>query len=192
MEIIKTNIEDVLILKPKVHGDNRGYFLESFSEREFATLVKDIRFVQENESRSIRNVIRGLHYQKGRDSQSKLVRVVKGRVLDVVVDIRKGSPTFGKYVSVELSDANHLQLFVPKGFAHGFAVLSEDVVLQYKCDEYYAPQSEAAIAWNDPEIGIDWGVPADQAVLSEKDMHNPMLKDAQYLFDYSTDLYLKD
>lgn len=192
MEIIKTNIEDVLILKPKVHGDNRGYFLESFSDKEFSTLVREIRFVQENESRSIRNVIRGLHYQKGRDSQSKLVRVVKGRVLDVVVDIRKGSPTFGKYVSVELSDANHLQLFVPKGFAHGFAVLSEDVVLQYKCDEYYAPQSEAAIAWNDPEIGIDWGVPADQAVLSEKDMHNPMLKDAQYLFDYSTDLYLKD
>lgn len=192
MEIIKTNIEDVLILKPKVHGDNRGYFLESFSDKEFSTLVREICFVQENESRSIRNVIRGLHYQKGRDSQSKLVRVVKGRVLDVVVDIRKGSPTFGKYVSVELSDANHLQLFVPKGFAHGFAVLSEDVVLQYKCDEYYAPQSEAAIAWNDPEIGIDWGVPADQAVLSEKDMHNPMLKDAQYLFDYSTDLYLKD
>ena len=189
MEIIKTNIEDVLILKPKVFGDKRGYFLESFSEREFCSQVREIRFVQDNESCSVRNVVRGLHFQKPPFSQSKLVRVVKGKVLDVSVDIRKGSPTFGQHVAVELSDENHLQLFIPRGFAHGFAVLSDEVIFQYKCDEFYAPQSEGALAWDDPDLGIDWKVPADEVILSPKDMSNPRLRDLELHFDYNTPLY---
>ena len=189
MEIIKTNIEDVLILKPKVFGDKRGYFMESFSEREFCSQVREIRFVQDNESCSVRNVVRGLHFQKPPFSQSKLVRVVKGKVLDVSVDIRKGSPTFGQHVAVELSDENHLQLFIPRGFAHGFAVLSDEVIFQYKCDEFYAPQSEGALAWDDPDLGIDWKVPADEVILSPKDMSNPRLRDLELHFDYNTPLY---
>lgn len=189
MEIIKTNIEDVLILKPKVFGDKRGYFMESFSEREFCSQVKEIRFVQDNESCSVRNVVRGLHFQKPPFSQSKLVRVVKGKVLDVSVDIRKGSPTFGQHVAVELSDENQLQLFIPSGFAHGFAVLSDEVIFQYKCDEFYAPQSEGALAWDDPDLGIDWKVPADEVILSPKDMSNPRLRDLELYFDYNTPLY---
>ena len=189
MEIIKTNIEDVLILKPKVFGDKRGYFMESFSEREFCSQVREISFVQDNESCSVRNVVRGLHFQKPPFSQSKLVRVVKGKVLDVSVDIRKGSPTFGQHVAVELSDENHLQLFIPRGFAHGFAVLSDEVIFQYKCDEFYAPQSEGALAWDDPDLGIDWKVPADEVILSPKDMSNPRLRDLELHFDYNTPLY---
>ena len=189
MEIIKTNIEDVLILKPKVFGDKRGYFMESFSEREFCSKIREIRFVQDNESGSVRNVVRGLHFQKPPFSQSKLVRVVKGKVLDVSVDIRKGSPTFGQHVAVELSDENHLQVFIPRGFAHGFAVLSDEVIFQYKCDEFYAPQSEGAIAWDDPDLGIDWKVPADEVILSSKDTSNPRLKDLECFFDYNTPLY---
>lgn len=190
MNIIKTEIPEVVIVEPKVFGDRRGYFFESFSERDFAENVRNVKFVQDNESRSCHGVLRGLHFQKPPHAQSKLVRVVRGRVLDVAVDIRKGSPTFGRYVAVELSEENHRQLFIPRGFAHGFAVLSEDAVFQYKCDNYYATQSEGAIAWNDPQIGIDWGLASDEVILSEKDMMHPLLKDADELFDYSVDYYL--
>ena len=190
MNIIKTEIPEVVIVEPKVFGDRRGYFFESFSERDVAENVRNVKFVQDNESRSCHGVLRGLHFQKPPHAQSKLVRVVRGRVLDVAVDIRKGSPTFGRYVAVELSEENHRQLFIPRGFAHGFAVLSEDAVFQYKCDNYYAPQSEGAIAWNDPQIGIDWGLASDEVILSEKDMRHPLLKDADELFDYSVDYYL--
>ena len=189
MEVIKTAIEGLVIIEPKVFKDARGYFFESFSQREFEEKVRPINFVQDNESRSKRGVLRGLHFQKGKDAQSKLVRVVKGRVLDVAVDIRKGSPTFGKYVAVELTEDNHRQLFVPRGFAHGFSVLSEEAIFQYKCDNLYAPQAEGAIAWNDPEIGIDWGLPAEDVLLSAKDAAHPLLKDSEYLFDYNVDYY---
>jgi dTDP-4-dehydrorhamnose 3,5-epimerase len=189
MDFIKTDIDEVIIIKPKVFGDSRGYFFESFSEREFSAGVREIKFVQDNESLSKGDVIRGLHFQKPPYSQSKLVRVVKGAVLDVAVDIRKGSPTFGKHVAVELSEENHLQLFIPRGFAHGFAVLSDEVIFQYKCDNFYAPSYEGAIAWNDPELGIDWKIPTDKAILSAKDSNNPLLKDAEYLFDYNENLY---
>ena len=190
MNIVKTDIPEVVIVEPKVFGDNRGYFFESFSERDFAAAVREVRFVQDNESLSCYGVLRGLHFQKPPHAQSKLVRVVKGRVLDVAVDIRKGSPTFGKHVAVELSEENHRQLFIPRGFAHGFAVLSEEVVFQYKCDDYYAPSSEGAIAWNDPDLGIDWKLPADKVILSPKDMNHPNLKESTYLFDYSVDYYI--
>lgn len=189
MEVIKTNIEGPVIIKPKIFGDARGYFFESFSQREFDEKVRPIRFVQDNESKSCYGVVRGLHFQTGKDAQSKLLRVVKGRILDVVVDIRRGSPTFGKSVVVELSEDNHLQFFVPKGFAHGFAVLSEEAIVQYKCDSFYAPQSEGAIAWDDPSLGIDWQIPADKVILSAKDKCHPQLKDAPWLFDYNEDLY---
>ena len=190
MNIIQTNIPEVVIIEPKVFGDNRGYFFESFSERDFAAQVREVKFVQDNESKSCYGVLRGLHFQKPPHAQSKLVRVVKGRVLDVAVDIRKGSPTFGKHVSVELSEENHRQFFIPRGFAHGFVVLSEEVIFQYKCDDFYAPQCEGAIAWNDPDLGIDWGIPVVDVILSEKDKNHPMLKDAVDLFDYSIDYYL--
>lgn len=190
MNIIRTEIPEVVIIEPKVFGDNRGYFFESFSERDFAAQVREVKFVQDNESKSCYGVLRGLHFQKPPHAQSKLVRVVKGCVLDVAVDIRKGSPTFGKYVAVELSEDNHRQFFVPRGFAHGFAVLSEEAVFQYKCDNYYAPQSEGAVAWNDPDLAIDWKVPSDKVILSEKDRNHPMLKDAPDIFDYSEDYYI--
>ena len=189
MKVINTAIEDVVIIEPDVFGDSRGYFFESYSQKKFDEQVRPVRFVQDNESKSKYGVLRGLHFQKGKDAQSKLVRVVKGRVLDVAVDIRKGSPTFGKYVAVELTEDNHRQLFVPRGFAHGFSVLSEEVIFQYKCDNLYAPESEGAIAWNDPNIGIDWQLPADDVLLSAKDSAHPMLKDATDLFDYNVDYY---
>lgn len=189
MKVIKTAIEDVVIIEPDVFGDARGYFFESYSQKKFDEQVRKVNFVQDNESKSKYGVLRGLHFQKGKDAQSKLVRVVKGRVLDVAVDIRKGSPTFGKYVAVELTEDNHRQLFVPRGFAHGFSVLSEEAIFQYKCDNLYAPQSEGAIAWNDPEIGVDWGLPAEDVLLSAKDAAHPHLSEATDLFDYNTDYY---
>ena len=189
MKVIKTAIEDVVIIEPDVFGDARGYFFESYSQKKFNEQVREVKFVQDNESKSKYGVLRGLHFQKGKDAQSKLVRVVKGRVLDVAVDIRNGSPTFGKYVAVELTEDNHRQLFVPRGFAHGFSVLSEEAIFQYKCDNLYAPQTEGAIAWNDPEIGIDWGLPAEDVLLSAKDAAHPLLKDSEYLFDYNVDYY---
>ena len=190
MKIIKTDIPDLLIVEPEVFGDNRGYFFESFSQRKFeeATGVK-VDFVQDNESKSCYGVLRGLHFQKPPYCQSKLVRVVKGAVLDVAVDIRKGSPTFGQHVAVELTEDNHRQFFVPRGFAHGFVVLTDEVIFQYKCDNFYAPQHEGAIAWDDPDLGIDWKVPADKIILSAKDTCHPRLKDAQWLFDYNEKLY---
>lgn len=189
MKVIKTAIEDVVIIEPDVFGDARGYFFESYSQKKFDEQVRPVKFVQDNESKSKYGVLRGLHFQKGRDAQSKLVRVVKGRVLDVTVDIRKGSPTFGQYVAVELTEDNHRQLFVPRGFAHGFSVLSEEAIFQYKCDNLYAPQSEGVIAWNDPDIAIDWQLPAEDVLLSAKDANHPQLKDATDLFDYNIDYY---
>lgn len=189
MEVIKTDIEGIVIIEPKVFNDSRGYFYESFSQREFEEKVCKTTFVQDNQSCSSYGVVRGLHFQKPPYSQSKLVRVVEGAVLDVAVDIRKGSPTFGKHVAVELTADNHRQLFIPRGFAHGFAVLSERVVFQYKCDNYYAPQSEGAIAYDDPALNIDWQIPADKAILSDKDKAHKPLADADYLFDYNEQLY---
>ncbi len=182
MNIIKTEIDGLLIIEPRLFKDSRGYFFESFNERDFAEKVAPVKFVQDNESKSSYGVVRGLHFQKPPYSQAKLVRVIRGRVLDVAVDLRSDSPTYGKYVSVELSEDNHRQFFIPKGFAHGFSVLSEEAVFQYKCDEYYAPQSEGAVIWNDPDIGIEWGIPPEDAVLSEKDMKAPLLKDSAKLF----------
>ena len=190
ISIKETSIPGVFVIEPKVFGDHRGYFTESWSQRDFdAAVGRHIHFVQDNESKSRYGVVRGLHFQKGAFAQSKLVRVVSGRVLDVVVDIRKGSPWFGRHVACELTGENHRQFFVPRGFAHGFAVLSEEAVFQYKCDAYYNPSEEAAIAWNDPALGIDWGLPASDIILSEKDMHHPLLADAPYLFDFNDDLY---
>ena len=189
MKVIKTAIEDVVIIEPDVFGDARGYFFESYSQKRFDEQVRPVRFVQDNESKSRYGVLRGLHFQKGKAAQSKLIRVVKGRVLDVAVDIRKGSPTFGQHVAVELTEDNHRQLFIPRGFAHGFSVLSEEAICQYKCDNLYAPQAEGAIAWNDPAIGIDWGLPSEDVLLSAKDAANPMLSEATELFDYNTDYY---
>lgn len=189
MKVIKTAIEDVVIIELDVFGDSRGYFFESYSQKKFDEQVRTVRFVQDNESKSKYGVLRGLHYQKGKYSQSKLVRVVKGRVLDVAVDIRKGSATYGEYVAIELTEDNHRQLFIPRGFAHGFSVLSEEAIFQYKCDNLYAPQEEGAIAWNDPDIGIDWQLPADDVLLSAKDAAHPMLKDVEDLFDYNVDYY---
>ena len=188
MKVIETSINGVYIIEPKIWGDERGYFFESYSQRDFAAQVCDTTFVQDNQSKSCYGVLRGLHYQLPPFSQSKLVRVVSGRVLDVAVDIRKGSPTFGKHVSVELSGENQRQFFIPRGFAHGFVVLSEEAVFQYKCDNFYAPQCEGAIAFDDPTLGIDWKIPAEQLILSEKDLHHPRLADAP-LFDYHTKLY---
>ena len=172
MHIVKTDIEGVVIIEPKVFDDERGYFFESFSQKEFEEKVSATVFVQDNESSSRYGVVRGLHFQKPPYEQAKLVRVVKGCVLDVAVDIRKDSPTYGRHVSMELSGENKRQLFIPRGFAHGYAVLSEEAVFAYKCDNYYAPGYEGAILWNDPQIGIDWGLPANDVILSEKDRKN--------------------
>lgn len=177
MNVIETAIPGVVIIEPRVFEDARGYFFESFNQREFEEKVGPICFVQDNESKSSYGVVRGLHFQKGEHAQSKLVRVVKGAVLDVAVDIRKGSPTFGKWVSVELTEENHRQFFIPRGFAHGFSVLSEIAVFQYKCDNFYAPQSEGAIAWDDPDLNIDWRIPADKIILSAKDSKHPLLRE---------------
>lgn len=172
MNIIKTAIEGLVIIEPRVFGDSRGYFFESYNARDFAQ-VADITFVQDNESRSCYGVVRGLHFQKPPYAQSKLVRVVEGRVLDVAVDIRRNSPTYGQHVSIELTADNHRQLFLPQGMAHGFAVLSETAVFQYKCDNLYHPESEGAIAWNDPTLAIDWHLPAADVILSDKDKNHP-------------------
>lgn len=180
MEVKKTAIEGVFVIEPRVFGDERGYFFESFNEREFHEKTGiDVKFVQDNESKSRYGVLRGLHFQKAPYEQAKLVRVVKGRVLDVAVDIRKGSPTFGRYTAVELTGDNHRQCFIPRGFAHGFCVLSEEAVFQYKCDEYYHPEAEDAIAWNDPDIAIEWPIPANDIILSEKDKHHQRLRDSK-------------
>lgn len=189
MEIIKTSIDGVVIIQPRLFKDERGYFFESFSQREFDEKVRLVRFVQDNESKSSYGVLRGLHFQKPPFAQSKLVRVIKGAVLDVAVDIRKGSPTFGQHVAVELTEENHLQFFIPRGFAHGFSVLSDEVIFQYKCDNFYAPQNEGALAWDDPDLGIDWKIPAERVVLSEKDKMHPRLKDAEWLFSCDENLY---
>lgn len=189
MKIIETAIEGVVIIEPRLFKDERGYFFESFSQREFEEKIRKISFVQDNESKSSYGVLRGLHCQKPPYAQSKLVRVIKGAVLDVAVDIRKGSPTFGKHVAVELTEENHLQLFIPRGFAHGFSVLSQEVIFQYKCDNFYAPQSEGALAWDDSDLNINWRIPTNQIILSEKDKHHEKLKDASWLFDYNTNLY---
>lgn len=190
MQIIPTALEGVVIIEPRVFHDDRGYFFEVWNQREFDERVRPVHFVQDNQSKSTYGVVRGLHYQRGRHAQGKLVRVVVGTVLDVAVDIRRGSPTFGQYVAVELSDDNQRQLFVPRGFAHGFSVLSETAVFQYKCDNFYDKESEGAIAWDDPDIGVDWRVPAQQVTLSAKDSHHSRLRDAADLFDYDNDLYL--
>ena len=179
MKQYKTDIEGVLLLEPQRYGDARGYFVESFNAERFRQVTGlEICFVQDNESRSVRGVIRGLHYQKAPYAQAKLVRVVAGKVLDVVVDLRKSSPTFGKHLTVELSAENGLQLFIPKGLAHGYAVLSEEAVFQYKCDAYYAPEAECGIAWNDPDLGIKWPINTEDAILSEKDCKHPIFKNA--------------
>ena len=189
MNVIKTDIEGLFIIEPKVFGDHRGYFFESFSERDFNSQVCQVRFVQDNESKSRYGVLRGLHFQKPPYAQSKLVRVVKGAVLDVAVDIRMGSPTFGRHVAVELTEDNHRQFFISRGFAHGFAVLSDEVIFQYKCDNFYEPESEGAIAWNDPALGIDWKIPAEDIILSEKDKKHPVLAEIVSPFLYDSDLY---
>ncbi len=183
MKIIKTDIEGVVIIEPQLFEDERGYFCETFSEQRFCEQVCNCHFVQDNEAKSSYGVVRGLHFQLPPHAQSKLVRVTKGRVLDVAVDIRKSSPTFGKYIAVELSDENHRQIFIPQGFAHGYAVLSDEAVFEYKCDNYYAPQSEGAIAWDDKELGIEWKIPANEVILSEKDKHHPTLAECKALFE---------
>lgn len=189
MNIIKTEIEGLVIVEPRIFRDDRGYFNESFSQREFEENVCRTTFVQDNQSMSSYGVVRGLHFQKPPYCQSKLVRCIKGAVLDVAVDIRKGSPTFGKYVAVELTEDNHRQFFVPRGFAHGFAVLSEVAVFQYKCDNYYNKESEGAIAWNDEQIAVDWRLPSEKVILSEKDKLSKPLAEAEFLFDYNEKLY---
>ena len=189
MEVIKTDIEGVVIIEPRIFNDERGYFYESFSQRVFEEKVCRTVFVQDNQSKSSYGVLRGLHFQKPPYCQSKLVRCIKGAVLDVAVDIRKGSPTFGKYVAVELTEENHRQFFVPRGFAHGFAVLSEEAVFQYKCDNFYCKESEGSVAWNDPQLAIDWRIPADKVLLSEKDKLSKNIADAEFLFDYNEKLY---
>lgn len=189
MDVIRTEIDGVVIIEPKIFGDARGYFFESFSQREFEEKVRKINFVQDNESMSSYGVMRGLHFQRPPFTQSKLVRCVKGAVLDVAVDIRKGSPTYGQHVAVELTEDNHRQFFVPRGFAHGFAVLSETAIFQYKCDNFYAPQADGGISIKDESFGIDWKIPTDKALLSEKDTFHDCLKDFDSPFDISVSLY---
>ncbi len=189
MEVIKTDIEGVVIIEPRVFKDARGYFFESFSQREFEEKVRKINFVQDNESMSSYGVMRGLHFQRPPFAQSKLVRCVKGAVLDVAVDIRKGSPTYGQHVAVKLTEDNHRQFFIPRGFAHGFAVLSDIAVFQYKCDNYYAPQADGGISILDSELGIDWHIPLDNAILSEKDTLHPCLSDFDSPFSFDMNLY---
>lgn len=189
MDVIKTALEGVVIIEPQIFGDARGYFFESFSQREFDEKVRKINFVQDNESMSTYGVMRGLHFQRPPFTQSKLVRCVKGAVLDVAVDIRKGSPTYGQHVAVEITENNHRQFFVPRGFAHGFAVLSETAIFQYKCDNFYAPQADGGISIADESLGIDWKIPADKILLSEKDTLHVCLKDFDSPFTIDMDLY---
>ncbi len=183
MKITKTKLAGVYIIEPKIFNDERGYFFESFSLKWFEDNVCKTTFVQDNESKSTYGVLRGLHFQKAPYAQAKLVRVIKGKVWDVAVDIRKDSPTFGQYVGVELSEENKKQIFIPRGFAHGFAVLSDEAIFQYKCDNYYMPESEGAIIWNDKEIGIDWKIPEKDIILSEKDKKHPTLSASTYFFE---------
>ena len=189
MDVIRTEIDGVVIIEPKIFGDARGYFFESFSQREFEEKVRKINFVQDNESMSSYGVMRGLHFQRPPFTQSKLVRCVKGAVLDVAVDIRKGSPTYGQHVAVELTEDNHRQFFVPRGFAHGFAVLSETAIFQYKCDNFYAPQADGGISIKDESFGIDWKISTDKALLSEKDTLHECLKDFDSPFSIDMNLY---
>lgn len=190
MRILKTDIEGVLIIEPRLFEDERGYFFEAFSERKFAELTGiETRFVQDNESRSAKGVVRGLHFQLPPFAQSKLVRAVRGTILDVAVDIRRGSPTFGKHIAVELSEHNHRQLFIPRGFAHGFSVLEGDAIVEYKCDNYYAPETEGAIRWDDPTLAIDWHIADNEVIVSTKDKANKLFEECEALFDYSTDYY---
>lgn len=194
INVIKTEIDGVVIIEPKVFGDARGYFFESFSERDFneamtPILGHGIKFVQDNESMSSYGVMRGLHFQTMPYTQSKLVRCVKGAVLDVAVDIRKGSPTYGQHVAVELTEDNHRQFFVPRGFAHGFAVLSETAVFQYKCDNFYAPANDGGVSIVDDSLGIDWRIPVENALLSEKDTKHDLLKDFDSPFSIDINLY---
>lgn len=194
MEVTRTEINDILIIEPRVFKDARGYFFESFSQREFDDKVTPIlghtiHFLQDNESMSSYGVMRGLHFQCPPFTQSKLVRCVKGAVLDIAVDIRKGSPTYGKYVAVELTEENHKQFFIPRGFAHGFAVLSETAVFQYKCDEFYHPEADGGISITDESLSIDWRIPTDKAILSEKDMKHPVLSEFDSPFDINMSLY---
>lgn len=189
MNIIQTSIPGVVIIEPRLFKDDRGYFFESFSERDFNTQLREVKFVQDNESMSSYGVMRGLHFQRPPYTQSKLVRCVKGAVLDVAVDIRKGSPTYGQYVAVELTEENHRQFFVPRGFAHGFAVLSETAIFQYKCDNFYHPEADGGISILDDSLGIDWRIPTDHAILSEKDTKHPLLKDFDSPFDFNVSLY---
>lgn len=184
MKAIPTEIEGVVVIEPRIFEDPRGYFFESFSQADFDSCVREVRFVQDNESRSSYGVMRGLHFQRPPFTQAKLVRCVRGAVLDVAVDLRKGSPTYGRHVSVELTEENHLQLFIPKGFAHGFAVLSETAVFQYKCDEFYHPEADGGISILDSSLGIEWRIPVEHAVLSEKDTRHPLLKDFDSPFVY--------
>lgn len=189
MEVIKTEIEGVVIIEPRIFKDSRGYFFESYSKREFDEKVRPVDFVQDNESCSSYGVMRGLHFQRPPFAQSKLVRCVKGRVLDVAVDIRKGSPTYGHHVAVELTEDNHRQFFIPRGFAHGFAVLSDIAVFQYKCDNYYHPEADGGISIQDTSLGIDWMIDPAKAILSEKDLRHTVLADFDSPFDYTADLY---
>lgn len=182
MNYRKTSVPGVYIIEPRVFNDERGYFFEAFKKEDFESHVGKVDFVQDNESKSVRGVLRGLHYQKGEFSQAKLVRVIKGKVIDVAVDLRRSSPTFGKHVAVELSEENKLQLFIPRGFAHGFLVLSDEAVFDYKVDNAYAPQAEAGIRWNDPVLGIEWPISGDEVLASEKDLAAPAFEDAE-MFD---------
>lgn len=190
MNIIKSAISEVLIIEPQIFGDNRGYFIESYNKLKFPTQYQYIDFIQDNESKSLKGVLRGLHYQLAPFCQSKLVRVIQGSVIDVAVDIRQGSPTFGQHVAVELTGENKKQLFVPRGFAHGFVVTSPDTVFSYKCDNYYSPEHDRGILFNDPALNIDWKLEESELILSEKDKKHPLLKDAKDLFDYKQDLYV--
>lgn len=185
MEVIQTNIKGVVIIEPRLFKDDRGYFFESYSERDFNKQVGEIHFVQDNESKSSYGVMRGLHFQRPPFTQSKLVRCVKGAVLDVAVDIRKGSPTYGQHVAVELTEDNHRQFFIPRGFAHGFAVLSPEAIFQYKCDNFYHPEADGGISILDTSLGIDWRIPTEHAILSEKDTKHPLLKDFDSPFEFS-------
>lgn len=190
MKLTTTDIEGIVILEPQVFNDERGYFFEAFNEARFAELVGvNTRFVQDNESRSKEGVVRGLHFQLPPYAQSKLVRVVRGAVLDVAVDIRRGSPTYGRYVAVELSEENRRQLFIPRGFAHGFSVLRGDAVLEYKCDNLYNRESEGAIRWDDPTLAIDWRIDPASVIVSEKDRQSKPFAECTTLFDYNTDYY---
>ncbi len=184
MEVIQTNIKGVVIIEPRLFKDDRGYFFESYSERDFNKQVGEIHFVQDNESKSSYGVMRGLHFQRPPFTQSKLVRCVKGTVLDVAVDIRKGSPTYGQHVAVELTEDNHRQFFIPRGFAHGFAVLSPEAIFQYKCDNFYHTEADGGISILDTSLGIDWRIPTEHAILSEKDTKHPLLKDFDSPFEF--------